>query len=112
MDEVLSEKVRANSLLVFLLRRGYLDEKYACYINYFKGTSITKDDMNFILSVKNQIPLAFDYQLTKVSRVIERLQEYEFEQKTIYNFDLMEQLLEGQFPEKLMLMESDFSQKE
>ena len=112
VDEVFSEKVRANSLLVFLLRRGYLDEKYACYINYFKGTSITKDDMNFILSVKNQIPLAFDYQLTKVSRVIERLQEYEFEQKTIYNFDLMEQLLEGQFPEKLMLFLEQLSDED
>ena len=112
VDEVLSEKVRANSLLVFLLRRGYLDEKYACYINYFKGTSITKDDMNFILSVKNQLPLAFDYQLTKASRVIERLQEYEFEQKAIYNFDLMEQLLEGQFPKKLMFFIEQLSDED
>lgn len=49
--------------------------------------------MNFILSVKNQSPLEFDYQLTKTSMVIERLQEYEFEQKAIYNFNLLEQLL-------------------
>lgn len=92
-DKVLSDEVRNNKLLTFLLRRGYIDEKYANYINYFKGTSITKDDMNFILSVKNQSPLAFDYQLTKISMVIERLQDYEFEQKAIYNFDLLEELL-------------------
>lgn len=92
-DDVLSEMVRRNRLLVFLLRRGYIDEKYASYINYFKGTSITKDDMNFILSVKNQESLAFDYQLTKTSMVIQRLQEYEFEEKAIYNFDLLEELL-------------------
>lgn len=40
---VLSEDVRKNQLLVFLLRRGYIDEKYTYYINYFKGSSITND---------------------------------------------------------------------
>ena len=102
VDEVFSEKVRANKLIVFLLRRGYIDEKYVNYINYFKGTSITKDDMNFILSIKNQAPLGFDYRLAKTSRVIERLQVYEFEQKAIYNFDLLERLLESKSSEKLM----------
>ena len=101
-NEVFSENVKANKLLVFLLRRGYIDEKYASYINYFKGTSITKDDMNFILAVKNQTPLDFDYHLTKIPMVVERLQEYEFEQKAIYNFDLLEELLGEENSEKLM----------
>ena len=48
-----AEKVAENKLLVFMLRRGYIDEKYANYINYFKGTSITKEDMNLI-STLNQ----------------------------------------------------------
>ncbi len=102
VDEVFSEKVQTNKLIVFLLPRGYIDEKYVNYINYFKGTSITKDDMNFILSIKNQAPLGFDYRLAKTSRVIERLQVYEFEQKAIYNFDLLERLLESKSSEKLM----------
>lgn len=99
--EVFSAEVQKNELLVFLLRRGYIDEKYANYINYFKGTSLTKADMNFILSVKSQSPLNFDYQLTKTPMVINRLQEYEFEQKAIYNFDLLEQMLLGNISEKL-----------
>jgi hypothetical protein len=101
-NEVFSENVKANKLLVFLLRRGYIDEKYASYINYFKGTSITKDDMNFILAVKNQTPLDFNYHLTKIPMVVERLQAYEFEQKAIYNFDLLEELLGEENSEKLM----------
>lgn len=100
-EEILSEEVRSNKLLTFLLRRGYIDEKYANYINYFKGTSITKDDMNFILSVKNQTPLSFDYQLTKTSMVVDKLQNYEFEQKAVYNFDLLEELLSHGPEEKL-----------
>lgn len=99
--EVFSAEVQKNELLVFLLRRGYIDEKYANYINYFKGTSLTKADMNFILSVKSQSPLNFDYQLTKTPMVINRLQEYEFEQKAIYNFNLLEQMLLENISEKL-----------
>lgn len=90
---VLSKEVEENKLLVFMLRRGYIDEKYANYINYFKGTSITKDDMNFILSVKNMEQLSYNYNLTKIDMVVQRLQIYEFEQKAIYNFMLLEYLL-------------------
>ena len=49
--------------------------------------------MNYILSVKNREPKPFDYTLTKSEMVIRRLQEYEFEQKAIYNFQIMEELL-------------------
>lgn len=90
-----NNKISENKLLIFLLRRGYIDEKYANYINYFKGNTITKDDMNFILSVKNQEAKPWDYAITKTDMVIRRLQEYEFERKEIYNFDLLEQLLAG-----------------
>lgn len=93
VQKVLSDQVRENKLLVFMIRRGYIDEKYANYINYFKGTSITKDDMNFILSVKNMEKLPYNYNLTKVPMVIQRLQIYEFEQKSVYNFILLEYLL-------------------
>lgn len=94
-DFKFSRDIGENKLLVFLLRRGYIDEKYANYINYFKGNTITKDDMNFILSVKNQEGKPWDYAITKTDMVIRRLQEYEFERKEIYNFDLLEQLLAG-----------------
>ena len=82
---ILDDSLNKNKLLIFLLRRGYIDEKYANYINYFKGSSITKDDMNFILAVKNREPKPFDYSLTKTEMVIQRLQDYEFERKEIYN---------------------------
>lgn len=90
---VLSEKVEENKILVFMLRRGYIDEKYANYINYFKGTSITKDDMNFILSIKNMDQLSYNYHLVKIDMIVQRLQPYEFEQKAIYNFMLLDYLL-------------------
>lgn len=93
LDTVLSEGVRDNKLLSFMIRRGYLDEDYANYINYFKGTSITKSDMNFILAVKNLERTEFEYSITKIPQVIQRLQPYEFRQKSIYNYALLEKLL-------------------
>ena len=92
-EEILSSEVQQNKLLVFLLRRGYIDEKYASYINYFKGNTVTKEDMNFILSVKNMESQPFNYNLTKTSMVVRRLQDYEFKQKSIYNFNLLEYML-------------------
>lgn len=100
VHNVLSEKVVENKLLVFMLRRGYIDEKYANYINYFKGTSITKEDMNYILAVKNMEKLPYNYNLTKVGMVIQRLQPYEFEQKSIFNFILLEYLLSEENDDK------------
>lgn len=93
-DPDLLKDINENKLLIFLLRRGYIDETYANYIDYFKGESLTKDDMNFILSVKNQDDPDFYYPLTRAHTVINHLQDYEFELKSIYNFDLLEQLLD------------------
>lgn len=93
-DEVLiSECVRSNDLLVFLLRKGYINEEYAGYINFFKANSITTEDMNFILSIKNQKPLPFTYSLTKIPETLERLQIHEFGEKAILNFSLLKYML-------------------
>ena len=82
-----------NELLIFLLRRGYIEEDYALYINYFKGDSLTAGDMNFILSVKNQKRNIFSYPLTRRDLVLQRLHVYDFEEKAVYNFNLLEELL-------------------
>lgn len=101
---VLSSRITANSLLSFFLRRGYIDEKYVDYINYFKATTITTDDMNYILGIKNLSPKPYNYKLTRADLVINRLQPYEFEQEEIYNFDLLECLLgSNKYNEKLNL---------
>ena len=92
-DTIFSTQVKENKFLVFLFRRGYIDETYVNYINYFKADSMTTSDMNFILSIKNQENLDFDYHLTKISQIVKRLRISEFEQKGIYNFFLLEYLL-------------------
>jgi len=91
--DVLPEKMLENKMLTFLLRRGYINEEYANYINYFKGVSLTRDDLNFILSIKKYEPKSYDYHLTEKNVIIERLQEFEFGSKATYNYDLLDYLL-------------------
>lgn len=92
-EAVLSAEVRSNKLLVFLLRKGYIDEKYVSYVNYFKGSSITTSDMNYILGVKNHEAKPFDYSISKVAQVVHRLLPHEFEQRETLNFTVLEYLL-------------------
>ena len=94
-ESVFSADVKANKLLVFMLRKGYIDEKYVSYVNYFKGSSITTDDMNYILSIKNHEAKPFDYAISKVDQVVRRLLPHEFEQRETLNFSVLEYLLDS-----------------
>ena len=85
--------VKDNGLLVFLLRRGYIDETYADYINYFKGVSYPESDRNFIRAVKEQRETEFFYKIHKPFAVIQELSVEDFGQKEIYNCDLVDALL-------------------
>lgn len=89
-DEVLGEDVRKNKLLVFMLRHGYIDDTYQMYINYFLPGSITSDELNFIINVRNYAGTAdWDYRIIHPRNVISRLFDYELEQqKECLNFDL------------------------
>lgn len=90
----LDESVRNNDLLVFLLRRGYLDETYENYINCFYPNSISKEEMNFILGVRNHRSKdANFYHIKNVEEVFNRLQDFEFKQKEIFNFALVDYVL-------------------
>lgn len=87
------EKAKNNGLLVFLVRRGYIDEAYADYINYFKGESYPERDRDFIRAVKEQRETEFFYELHKPLAVIQDLSVEDFGQKEIYNCDLVDALL-------------------
>lgn len=93
LERVLPEEALDNKLLVFLLRNGLIDEEYSNYINYFYGNSITLSDKNFIMSVRNFEALPFDYKLERTKQVVGQLIDYEFDQKEIFNFDLLDYML-------------------
>ena len=89
-NKVLGDEVTKNQLLVFMLRHGYIDDTYQMYINYFLPGSITVDELNFILNVRNYVGKTdWNNRVIHPNNVVSRLFDYELEQqKECLNFDL------------------------
>lgn len=94
IDEIFRVSVKENKILAFLLRKGFINENYADYINYFHPNSITKDEMNFIRGIRMQESIGeFSYHIRNVAEVCARIEDYEFKQEEALNFDVLDYLL-------------------
>lgn len=92
----LSENVKANKLLVFLLRNGYINERYADYINYFHANSISLMDKNFILAVKNRGIINHFESIGSPYKIIQSLSESDLKNKASFNFSLLDYILSAE----------------
>ncbi|NCO01381.1 MAG: hypothetical protein GW906_06100 [Epsilonproteobacteria bacterium] len=92
-DSKIFEKIEKENLLKFLIRDGFIREDYYDYISYFFPGSLTLKDRDFVLSVKDDKPLEFEYLLTNIDEVIKNLKAKEFESKAILNFNLLDYML-------------------
>lgn len=94
VENVLSEEVKSNDLLVFMLRHGFINEHYSDYINYFHPNTISKDEMNFVLGVRNHNwKEPYNYSIQNREAVFEKLDIQEFNQIEILNFDVIDYVL-------------------
>ena len=89
----IDSKTKQGLLLRLLLRSGYINEDYLDYISLFYEGSITKEDRSFLLNVKSQSALAYDYTLTKIKNLIGKIRTLDFEQAYMLNYNLMDFLL-------------------
>ncbi|RQW22910.1 hypothetical protein EH196_03610 [Bacillus sp. C1-1] len=92
--DIFPEDLLNNDLLIYLVRHGYIDDTYNYYISRFHTGSLTKNDMDFILNVKNYKESGFSYSLNNIGSVISRLRLSEFKQREILNYDLLDFVLE------------------
>lgn len=92
-DELISisqKSDKQSELINLLLRNGYIDENYWDYISIFYEGSLSKSDYQFLINVKIQKPSEFDYKLTKIEKLIGKINLFDFEKEYILNFDLVE----------------------
>lgn len=82
------EDFQKSDLLVYLTRNGFINESYSYLISYFYPGSLSINDANFALSVANHDTLPFDFELTKVPKLLERLKPEDFKEESILNFKL------------------------
>ncbi len=93
-EEVLSDEVKKNKVLVFLLNKGFINENYADYINYFHPNSITSDEMNYIRGIRMGVAVGdFSYKIKNVAQVCDRIEDYEFRQFEAWNYDVTDYLI-------------------
>lgn len=82
-----------NSLILYLLQKGYIDEDYEFYISFFHEGSLTHDDRCFLISIKKMEGLDFDFKLSNFKEIIKKLRTTEFEQKEVLNLYLLDHLI-------------------
>ncbi|MBB3112150.1 hypothetical protein FHS18_004228 [Paenibacillus phyllosphaerae] len=95
-EDVFEGDIKNEKLLIFLLRNGYIDETYHQYITYFYPGSLSFEDMQFIMSVKNQEQLSFSYVLTNLPQVSERLYANDFKKPEILNLSLVNYIISSE----------------
>lgn len=95
-DEILQSAVKnenieenLNDIEKFLIKRGHIAEDYKDYMTVFYEGNLKKEDYKFVLSVKNNKPLAYDFKITNISNIIERLIDVDYENLAILNYYLL-----------------------
>lgn len=94
--DIFDEIIKKEKLLIYLIRHGYIDEMYHSFISYFFEGSMTKEDMDFVLSIKNQNSMGFEYKLVQMRQLLKKIRISEFSQEEILNYDLLNFLFENQ----------------
>ena len=82
-------------LLKYLIRNGYIDETYADYMTYFYENSLSRTDKIFLRSVSDQKAKEPTYKLKEPKKVVEQLDEFDFDQEEILNYDLIDYLIQS-----------------
>ncbi|TXJ29046.1 MAG: hypothetical protein E6Q24_05040 [Chitinophagaceae bacterium] len=83
-------------LINSLIRSGHIDEDYLDYVSIFYEGSITKEDRDFLLSLKSQISKPYDYKLQNIEGLLKKIGIIEWESIQILNINLLDFVIENQ----------------
>lgn len=89
VDQYLNE-FSNNALLRSLILNGYINENYNDYISLFHEGSITKEDLIFERNVKGGYFTNYNYKLTELEGLLDRINPRYFNREYILNFDLVD----------------------
>lgn len=89
----LLDNEKQNRLINILLRNGYIDEDYYDYISHFYEGSLTREDKDFLINVKSQVPSDFNFKLNKVDNLVKKIKDDYFEKEFVLNYNLVDFLL-------------------
>lgn len=82
-----------NNFIIYLLRRGYIDENYFEYISNFYANSLSVHETQYLLLIKNQQSPNFELILSSVDKVIKRIKDIEWRLPAILNNSMLSYIL-------------------
>lgn len=95
--ELMTECMITNGeLLVYLVREGYLDENYHLYISTFHEGRLTKNDREYILTIRNYGVANPAHKIDTPREVCKNIREEDFANEYVLNVTLMDYLLENE----------------
>jgi hypothetical protein len=95
LDGLIDEgKLTNGKLLEYLVRNGYLDENYHLYISTFYEGRLTKNDRDFILTIRNFNPANPNQRIDTPREVCANIREEDFGSKYALNVALVDYLLD------------------
>lgn len=90
---IVFNEIENEKLIIYLIKNGYLNENYHDYISFFYAGLISKEDRDFLFSIKNRDALDFKFKLSKTDNLIKKIRLKEFEYKETLNCCLLDLLL-------------------
>ena len=93
IKEVIGEEL--DILSIYLLSNGYIDENYEDYINCFNEFSINQSDKIFVQNVNAKKESEYNYKIKSKGHVIDTLDISCFKNKSIFNYDIVDYLLDS-----------------
>lgn len=98
------QKLELEPMIELFLLRGYIDENYYDYISYFYPNTISKKDKDFVMQIKLNNNNGYDTKPDSVEACISELQEYDYNSKSILNYDILNYLIKSKDKEKILDM--------
>jgi hypothetical protein len=81
--------------VIYMIRYGYIDEDYHRYISFFYEGSRTRNDEDFLKSIKDGSKLTFNHPIDHIDIVLGQLFPKDFSQKEILNNMLIDHLFKA-----------------
>lgn len=87
---------------IMMLKNGYIDENYKDYcFKYEETEEIKRNDLSYILNVRQDRKTSYDFDIEKPKNVIKELDELFFEKKVIWNYKILDELIMEKESKKL-----------
>lgn len=84
---------KGKELVLYLLKKGYINEDYHDYISYFHGISITQNDGKFLRHIRSGFKPNYNYVISKPENFVKKLNNRDFDESGVYNCSLLDFLL-------------------